>query len=99
MDTIYVPHKPRTALFSEPSHPTVKVVWCGDHYRALEGSHRCAAAELFGYTLNIEICQEEEIIDDHDIQTLPAVVTAAEIMDELYGSGPLVAVSVVDTAE
>jgi hypothetical protein len=76
----------------------VKVVWCGDHYRALEGSHRCAAAERFGYPLNIEICEVDEKIDDHDIQNLELGVTAGEILECLYGSGDLVCVD-VETAE
>jgi hypothetical protein len=97
MDTIYIPNKAQTKLFSQPSHEPVRVAWIGDHYRAIEGSHRALAAEKFGYELNIDVLEEDEIVNDHDIQGVSDTMTVQEIIDYLYDS-EIIAVS-VDVAE
>lgn len=43
--------------------PTIKVVDCGGHYRALEGSHRLAAAASLGLTPVLEIFEQDDLIE------------------------------------
>lgn len=43
--------------------PTIEVVDCGDHYQALEGSHRLAAAHALGLVPTLVIREQDEIID------------------------------------
>lgn len=43
--------------------PTIRVVDCGDHYMALEGSHRLAAASALDLTPMLEIYEQDEMID------------------------------------
>lgn len=43
--------------------PTIEVVECGDHYRALEGSHRIAAAHALGLAPRLIIRGEDDVID------------------------------------
>jgi hypothetical protein len=43
--------------------PTIRVVDCGDHYQALEGSHRLAAAHTLGITPRLLIYAQDELID------------------------------------
>ena len=61
--------------------PKVRAVWCGDHYRAIEGSHRVAAAAELGHTVEVIDVDLEDVIADHDIQDLPYGCTVEEIMD------------------
>lgn len=50
--------------------PTIRMVDKGDHYQALEGTHRLAAAEHLGLAPNLEIISEGEmvVLDSLDIQ-------------------------------
>lgn len=43
--------------------PTIRVVDCGDHYMALEGSHRLAAAHELGLDPVLVIHDQDDIID------------------------------------
>lgn len=43
--------------------PTLRVVDCGDHYVALEGSHRIAAAEKLGLALDLDVLRQDEIVE------------------------------------
>ncbi|MDQ0349716.1 hypothetical protein [Ancylobacter vacuolatus] len=43
--------------------PTIKVVDCGDHYMALEGSHRLAAAHALGIIPALEILEQNDDLD------------------------------------
>ncbi|MQX78114.1 hypothetical protein [Sinorhizobium medicae] len=43
--------------------PTIEVVDCGDHYMALEGSHRLAAAATLGITPELVIHKQQDLID------------------------------------
>ena len=60
--------------------PKIKAVWCGDHYRAVEGSHRLAACAALDLTPEIvEIEEDEEV--EHDCDDLPSNATAAELIE------------------
>ena len=63
--------------------PTIRAVWCGDHYKAVEGSHRLFAAQELGMDVEIIEVEENDIIA-HDIDDLPKLATAADILN--YGS-------------
>jgi hypothetical protein len=43
--------------------PTIEVVDCGDHYMALEGSHRLAAAHALGLTPELTIHDQDTDLD------------------------------------
>lgn len=43
--------------------PRIRVVDCGDHYKALEGSHRIAAAAQLGVTPDWQVIGWEDVID------------------------------------
>lgn len=43
--------------------PTIEVVDCGDHYMALEGSHRLAAAASLGLAPKLVIHRQQDLID------------------------------------
>lgn len=43
--------------------PRIEVVACGDHYMALEGSHRLAAAAALGITPDLVIHEDDDVID------------------------------------
>jgi hypothetical protein len=69
---IYAPHGPRPnhivdvlAEMGQLGAPTIRAYWAGDHWLALEGSHRLAAAYGSGLTpIVIEMNEDDEI--DHD---------------------------------
>jgi hypothetical protein len=70
MTTIYAIHAPRAdhladviATMRQSGAPTIEVVDCGDHYMALEGSHRLAAAHHLGLEPELIIREQDEIID------------------------------------
>ncbi len=43
--------------------PKIECVDCGDHYIALEGSHRLAAAHALGLTPTLVIREQDETLD------------------------------------
>jgi hypothetical protein len=43
--------------------PEIKVVDCGDHYMALEGSHRLAAVFALGLTPSLVVFEQNDILD------------------------------------
>lgn len=70
MTTIYAIHdidheKLETVIaeMRELGAPTIKVVDCGDHYMALEGSHRLAAAAALELTPELEVYQQDDEIE------------------------------------
>lgn len=70
MPTIYAIHAPEpaklaavTAQMQAMGAPTIEVVDCGDHYMALEGSHRLAAAHALGLTPVLTVREQDEVID------------------------------------
>jgi len=42
--------------------PTIRVVDCGDHYVALEGTHRIAAAAQLGISLILDVLEEDDLV-------------------------------------
>lgn len=70
MQTIYAIHAPDAAKLASVvlqmetlGAPTIHVVDCGDHYMALEGSHRLAAAAQLGITPILIIHEQADEID------------------------------------
>lgn len=65
--------------------PTIRVVDCGDHYQALEGTHRLHAAAALGLTPELVILAQDELVaaDSLDWQDLVA--------GESYPAGELAA--------
>jgi hypothetical protein len=70
MITVYAIHKPEADKLAQVvtemralGAPTIEVVDCGDHYQALEGSHRLAAAAELGLTPKFMVHAQDEIID------------------------------------
>ena len=52
-----------TAEMETLGAPTIRVVDCGDHYIALEGSHRIAAAHALGMEPILEIYDQDDVIE------------------------------------
>lgn len=69
--------------------PTIRVVDCGDHLMAIEGTHRLAAAADLGIVPDLTILEQDDLIDadsldvDHYFQR-GETYTAGEIAGELY---------------
>ena len=70
MTTVFAIHAPEEARLAEIIEemrtlgtPTIKVVDCGDHYIALEGSHRLAAAAALDLTPAFVVHEQDEEID------------------------------------
>lgn len=92
---IQAPHKPSAdhlaavkAEMATLGAPKIRCVDLGDGtFRALEGSHRLAAAAEIGLTPEIEeMVSGEEI--EHDFQDLPSPCDVQEIVDFLGHRGP-----------
>lgn len=73
MQTIYAIHQPDAEKLTgvylemlELGAPTIRVVDCGDHYEALEGSHRLAAAEAMGLMPTLIVYAQDDMIDVTD---------------------------------
>lgn len=60
--------------------PTIRACWQGDHWCALEGSHRVAAARLLGLPVVILEMDEDDDFGDHDIQDLPETCTVRDVL-------------------
>lgn len=97
MTTIYAIHAPQPAHLAEviaemriAGAPTIEVVDCGDHYVALEGSHRLAAAHHLGLTPILTIHDQDEMLDisAHDwfdaANWAETVYSAGEVIGEIY---------------
>ena len=70
MFTVYAIHAPQADRLEEVKAemarlgaPKIEVVDCGDHYRALEGSHRLAAAHAANIEPNLIIWDQDDLID------------------------------------
>ncbi|MEG9884160.1 MAG: hypothetical protein V6Z86_06005 [Hyphomicrobiales bacterium] len=95
--TIYAIHGPDAArlegvvtVMRRLGAPTIRAVDCGDHYMALEGSHRLAAASRLDLTPELVVYDATTLIDISDYDWFdPAdwaetVYPAGEIAGELY---------------
>jgi len=70
MTTIYAIHAPFAeklatvkAEMEALGAPTIRVVDCGDHYMALEGSHRLAAAHALGLEPILTVIDQDDDLD------------------------------------
>lgn len=70
------------------------VVDCADHYRALTGSHRIAAAEIAGIEPEISIIYQDDL-DDTAGELLAELVDACGDDDRLSIAGELLALGVI----
>ena len=68
--------------------PTVRVVDCGDHYVAVEGTHRIEAAARLGLAPVLDVLEQDTLVqaDSLDLDWLQAgeSYTAGEIAGEVY---------------
>lgn len=71
--------------------PTIRVVDCGDHYVALEGMHRLAAAAELGLAPVLDVLAQDDPVaaDSLDLPQFAAGETylAGELASELYHTG------------
>lgn len=70
MPIVYAIHRPDADHLGEVvgdmrrlGAPTIRVVDCGDHYMALEGSHRLAAAHSLGLEPELIVYGQGDVID------------------------------------
>lgn len=95
IDSLYTPHKVDgakleavTADMARLGAPTIRVVDCGDHYMALEGCHRLAAAAALGIAPNLVILEQEDLVDadtlDIDGLERGETYTAGEVAGNLH---------------
>ncbi len=64
----------------ELGSPTVRAVWEGDHWKAIEGSHRIAAAEKLGLPVKIQEVSPEDVITGHDLYDLADPTTVEDML-------------------
>lgn len=68
--------------------PTIRVVDCGDHYMAIEGTHRLQAAHDLGVNPDFVVLSQDDMIDvsslDMDYFDADQAYTAGEIAGELH---------------
>lgn len=90
---VYAPHAARPdrlaeviAEMREQGVPTIRAWWAGDHWRALEGSHRIAAAHVLGLTPIIEQMELDDEIE-HDFEDVPGR-TVRDVLEYLDVLGP-----------
>lgn len=71
--------------------PTVRVVDCGDHYMALECTHRLEAAARLGIAPALVVLDQSDMVDadslDIDILQAGQSYTAGELAGEVYSDG------------
>ena len=69
--------------------PTIKAVFDGEAYYALEGSHRIAAAKILGLIPIIAKMEPEELVYNEDVDAEglepDTYCTAQDIFDGTYG--------------
>lgn len=79
--------------------PTIRVVDCGDHYMALEGSHRLAAAHALGLDPVLVIHEQDDIIDISEFDWFDACnwddteYAAGEVAGEVFSARQAVSYS------
>lgn len=97
MTTVYAIHAPHedrlSTVISEMQAmgaPTIRVVDCGDHYMALEGSHRLAAASKLGLDPTFVVYGQDDQIDITAFDWFDAdnwaetIYPAGEVAGELF---------------
>lgn len=60
--------------------PTLRALWTGDHWLAIEGSHRLAAAHKLGLAPIIKEVTSEEVVE-HDVPDLNNPAKVSEILE------------------
>lgn len=102
--TIIAIHKPDTnklatvtAEMRNLGAPEVRVVDCGDHFMALEGSHRIAAAHALGIQPSLIVFSQDDMIDVREFDWFEpqnwaeTTYPAGEVAGELYSPHQAVA--------
>lgn len=97
MTTIYTIHAPEAKKLETVKTematlgaPTIRVVDCGDHYMALEGCHRIAAAHDLGIVPQLVVYEQDEDLDITAFDWFDAanwaetVYPAGEVAGELH---------------
>ena len=70
--------------------PIIRVVNCGDHYMALEGSHRLAAAHALGLEPQLVVFEQDEMLDItqfdwfDEANWFETIYQAGEVAGELF---------------
>lgn len=93
--TILTPHRPQTDKLAcvttemrRLGAPSIRVVDCGDHYMALEGCHRIAAAAATETPVDLIVLEQDDMVeaDSLDWQDLQPgeTYTAGELAGEAY---------------
>jgi hypothetical protein len=71
--------------------PHIRVVDCGDHYMAIEGTHRLEAAARLGLAPVLVVLDQDEMVEadslDLDLLNGEESYTAGEIAGEVYTPG------------
>lgn len=70
--------------------PTIRVVDCGDHFIALDGTHRLAAACELGVAPDLDILDQDDIVDASSLdwpELTDGEYTAGELAADRYHSG------------
>ena len=61
--------------------PRIRACWQGDHYCALEGSHRVEAARRLGLPVLIVEMAEDALLCGHDLDDLDDDCTVADVLE------------------
>lgn len=69
--------------------PVIRVVDCGDHYMAIEGSHRMAACALLGIAPELDVLAQHELVSSDSLDWADMLqpaeqYTAGELAAEAY---------------
>lgn len=97
--TVYAIHGPDDRRLQEVikkmkrlGAPTIHAVNCGDHYMALEGSHRLAAASKLGLTPALIVHKQDDLIDISgydwfdEANWAETIYPAGEVAGELFSA-------------
>lgn len=81
--------------------PTIRVVDCGDHYQALEGSHRLAAAAELGLVPNLDVLEQDDLVPADSLDWADNLAegqsyTAGELAGEAYSAWQAVSYRIED---
>lgn len=95
--TIYAPHKPEPVKLAHVVEqmrslgmPTIRACWAGDHWEAIEGSHRLAAAAALNLPVTIVEVRYDDTIEagSHDYNgytdASDGSALVSEILDAYY---------------
>lgn len=106
MFTIYAIHAPEAAKLEAVKAemivmgaPKIEVIDCGDHYMAVEGSHRLAAAKALGLIPELTIREQDDLLDISGYDWFDACnwggteYLAGEVAGELFAPTQAVAYS------